>query len=326
MSRSFSSMLAACLMVSSCFAGNKDKEANSLLNRARQLSDIRAENSPPFILKAEFKILQGSNDAIDGTYTEIWKSRSLLRTEISAGNYHRIEVINDRKRWESSSTPGTPPQDINSAANTIAYRLGNLSLDSRGAQSALDRSNGSWLLRCIAGYDDGFGGRTELCFDKSKGEFVAESVGFLSQSGEKIKKCAFTDFQKFGDKLFPRSVQCVEAGGEIFEGKVIELTLDTQNDNSIFAAPSGAKESPNCPIPMQPPTPIETPDPATTLAKPVVLSLYVGVDGTPHDIQVATSAGYVADNAAVEAARRWRFKPATCGGEPMESLINVIVH
>jgi protein TonB len=59
----------------------------------------------------------------------------------------------------------------------------------------------------------------------------------------------------------------------------------------------------------------------------VRLALRVGIDGRVEDAQVATSSGFPRlDQAAVEAARRWRFRPATQGGLPVAATLPTAVH
>ncbi|MBM4346014.1 MAG: TonB-dependent receptor [Deltaproteobacteria bacterium] len=53
----------------------------------------------------------------------------------------------------------------------------------------------------------------------------------------------------------------------------------------------------------------------------VVVELTVGVDGAPRDVQVFQSAGPEMDAAAVEAAGRLRFAPATRSGKPVAARI-----
>jgi TonB family protein len=57
----------------------------------------------------------------------------------------------------------------------------------------------------------------------------------------------------------------------------------------------------------------------------VTLILVVGTDGRAHDIQVGQSLGMGLDEKAIEAVNRWRFRPATRGGEPVATRIQVEV-
>lgn len=60
------------------------------------------------------------------------------------------------------------------------------------------------------------------------------------------------------------------------------------------------------------------------LAKTFVAEFRVGMDGMPDEIKVAQSTGNRdLDRIALETAKRWRFKPATRDGQPIESRIRL---
>jgi TonB family protein len=54
----------------------------------------------------------------------------------------------------------------------------------------------------------------------------------------------------------------------------------------------------------------------------VLLSLVVGADGHPRDIQVARPLGLGLDESAVENVRAWQFQPGTRNGTPVDVLVN----
>jgi TonB family protein len=54
----------------------------------------------------------------------------------------------------------------------------------------------------------------------------------------------------------------------------------------------------------------------------VLLSLVVGADGHPRDIQVARPLGLGLDENAVENVRAWQFQPGTRNGTPVDVLVN----
>ncbi len=60
----------------------------------------------------------------------------------------------------------------------------------------------------------------------------------------------------------------------------------------------------------------------------VRLSIDVGLDGLPKNIRVVQSMGMGLDENAIEAVKRWRFKPALMGDQPVEAtaLIEVGFH
>jgi TonB family protein len=178
-------------------------------------------------------------------------------------------------------------------------------------------------MRCVVGEQDGFGGHPELCFDKSTGELVEWSFPFISTGREITSTCFYGNFQKFGDKLFPASIRCTEDGKQILDGTVSNLSVPISTDMALFDSLPGGREFSNCPTGLKQPQVLERPVANGVAGDPVVLSMTVGTDGKPHDLKVFTSAGKASDEAAIDAVRRWRFKPATCNGEPIEAPINV---
>jgi TonB family protein len=50
-----------------------------------------------------------------------------------------------------------------------------------------------------------------------------------------------------------------------------------------------------------------------------LVSIVVGIDGKLHDLRVTSARKPEFDEAALESVSQWRFNPATCDGEPMET-------
>jgi TonB family protein len=57
----------------------------------------------------------------------------------------------------------------------------------------------------------------------------------------------------------------------------------------------------------------------------VLLSVVVGADGQPRDIQVARPLGLGLDEKAVENVRAWQFKPGAKNGNPVDVLVQLEV-
>lgn len=57
----------------------------------------------------------------------------------------------------------------------------------------------------------------------------------------------------------------------------------------------------------------------------VTVSLVVDIKGKPQNVRVLRRGRKNYDDSALSAVRAWRFKPATCNGDPMPIQINVEV-
>ncbi len=77
---------------------------------------------------------------------------------------------------------------------------------------------------------------------------------------------------------------------------------------------------------VSPPRAVHTPDPRLVPGVPqatVVLWAIIGADGRVRDLRVARSAGKKLDDAALEAARQWKFTPALKDGKQGAVQINI---
>lgn len=98
------------------------------------------------------------------------------------------------------------------------------------------------------------------------------------------------------------------------------------------AAPAPvAAPSPSATVATSQPQPISSPSPrypARALRRgesgTVMVSAEIGPDGVPISVEVARSSGSrLLDRAAVDAVRRWRFRPALADGRPTTGKVQV---
>lgn len=316
------------------FAETKGKEADALIERAKQQSNIRADGASAFQLRSSFAIMRDNGTRIEGTYTETWVSSKLWRREIVTGDFRRITVGNGVKSWQLDNSE--PPKGIASVQHLAGF-------DSAGDWFTADQKqkpiaiknvgSGPEEIRCIEKSLDPMGGLSELCFGKASGELVAESSPAHTEASTTVESaCTYTNYQKFGDKLFPWLIQCFVDRKLTSEAKVIELRLEPFPNGALFEPLPGVRESVNCSqTPVAPKVlyrsapDLSGPARRSNPGNPVIVSLIVGIDGKPGDVKVISSAGEPFDRASIAAVSQWRFKPAMCSGAPVEMRIDVEV-
>jgi TonB family protein len=174
-------------------------------------------------------------------------------------------------------------------------------------------------------------GAVQFCFDQKSGALLATLSPNIRPKNMTGFSCFYGIFRKFGDSWFPREMACLEDKHRQLEAKVEELSAEPSPVPSLFKPPPGAIERGRCSGTSTPPTGILNPEPRFPTGvrgntASVVLSLIVDTKGKPQHIKVSQSGGQGFDETAVATdEQQWRFKPATCDGEPMPMEIGVIL-
>ena len=317
------------LFSSTVLANNKQTEAAYMIEHAKQLSDIRADGAPAFRLKMNFKAIAQDGSMLEGTYTEVWSSKTQWRREIAAGDLRRIEVATGEKRFFLESVKPLPEEARDLPALSD---FGRLQQDWWRPERIENRKLNSASLRCIETLpevpvvrhsirqeSEAGAEKPALCFDRSSDVLAAEIEPAMRDAA-----CFFSEYQKFANRTYPRSYRCVEGKQVRLEASVVELAALPQTDPEVFALPNGAKELRGCPDPVGRPRVVYQPEPEVPPGSgTVVFSISVGIDGMPHDISTVSSPNPKQEKAALEALRQWRFRPATCDREPVEVKIAV---
>ncbi len=299
------------------------KEAQALLDRTRQLSNIRSDGAPAFKLTAQFKITDQQGTTTQGSYQELWANHAERRREINLENTQFVEVIEGHKRWSKDSYDNRFGQ----LESIIDFSFSDARF--KKLKKLADRQVEGIIAECVVTDPNPRGGKSALCFDKTSGLLVERIYPSALHDKFVDENCEYSDYQKFAGKTFPRSVSCFQSQ-RMTRAATLELSPLTP-DATTFAPPPDTKESVNClDSPVVPPKPTFTPDPdypkgQSQPDRPVVLWMVIGTDGKPRDLKVARTVNNIFDNAALEAVKRWTFQPASCFGQPVAVQINVEV-
>ncbi len=302
--------------------------AEALISKARDLSDIRAKNAPAFRLKAIFTFTGKNLENAQGTYTEDWASDSQWRREIVVQDSHRIEVGTLNRIWTLDSAADLPevathlPDLMNmfhSLSATLEFESITANPDQKPAEQCATTKRGSQQEQY------------KFCFDQKSGALLATLSPDIRPKNMSDLSCFYGIFRKFGDSWFPREMACLEDKHRQLQAKVEELSAEPSPDPSLFKPPPGAIELGRCSGISTQPVGTLNPEPRFPTGvrgntASVALSLIVDTKGKPQHIRVSQSGGQGFDEAAVATVeQQWRFKPATCDGEPMPKEIGVIL-
>ncbi len=152
------------------FPGNSaaedvQKSAEAMLERARQLSDIRSPNAPGFHLNLSFSFIRQDLETVQGTYTEVWVSNSQWRQETVVGNFRRIEIVRSTKRWLLDSGEEAIPEQAARVSTMVQV------LPTKAAKFEFESfAEPDHVTRCAVTKPVGeIRQRHAFCFDKDNG-------------------------------------------------------------------------------------------------------------------------------------------------------------
>lgn len=299
--------------------------AEAMLKRARELSDIRTSNAPGFRLTATFTFAGKDLIQEEGTFTEVWVSSSRSRRETVVKNLHRVEVVGPTRRWLLEGGDDFPERAVRVATEMRFLPASDAKFDFASIQ---DHPEKDPPYQCAVTKHGSHQEVSGFCFDKKSGILIENAFPELrpSKLADPLRPvehtCSYGSFQRFGNFWFPHQMECWEDGHKEISLQVTELSAESSPDPSLFIPPADAVELANCRGALVPPKAVSTPEPrlpsVTDTPSRVFLSLIVDTKGHPQNIKVVDNGGEKSRNsAAIETARAWRFKPATCDGEPV---------
>jgi TonB family protein len=303
-----------------------------MMQRARQLSDIRSPNAPAFRLKAAFSFVSKDLETVQGTYTEVWVSSSQWRRETVVNNLRRVEVGGPTRRWLLDSTDEFP--DHAARVPRILQILPSIPVKFEFA-AITEHAQQEPMTECAITKRGSDQEVSAFCFDKKSGLLIQRIFPEERPSHAVAHfrifehSCSYGTFQKLGNFWFPREMICFEDRHREIALQVTELSVEPSPDSALFTPPAGATELANCRALLVPPKPITTPQPSvasgSTTQSHVDVVLLVDTKGQPQHLRVVTSGGKNLDGDALAAVRRWRFSPATCEGEavPVQIFVGV---
>jgi len=308
-------------------AQDVQKQAEALMDHARQLSDIRAPNAPPFQLKATFSFIGTNLEKVQGTYTEVWISRSQWRREIVANDWRRIEVASSTSIWQLDNANDfpEPASELHDLLDMFPPRTQNLAFE-----AVVERAETNPPLECAITKPDAPHEKSVFCFDKKNGVLLEKVSSRRHHRNVVAYTCDYGALRKFGGFWSATDMLCFEDRHKKIIAKVMDLSPAPSPDSALFTPPPGATELGNCPeSPVQPhfeSSPMVTRNRlftsgASALGDPDSISWFkvwfvVDIKGKPQYLRIERPIpGHKdAEKRILDEVRDWRFKPGTCNG------------
>ena len=299
-----------------------DPAAQELLIAAGQQANVFDHDTSPFELNIDF-VMQ-MNVPTKGHLTLKWEGEKRWWRRIITDEFQQIDIRNGDKLYISRSLHFTP---VRIRELTALLHIGDHAegLELKKAKHQVERGLEMTCLQVRR--RDTRDEPHELCVNSASHEILSDEWK-VPPDGRRRQR--YSDYFEFRGHRYPRKLELFVNGIKAIDATVDSLTT-ARLDQALLVAPKGAIERRQCPD-MKRPVPVKTPDPMypksaseNRMMGDTIVSMTVLADGSVDDIQLIGSATHSMDDATLQTLKGWKFKPATCGAEPVVSDIEVVV-
>lgn len=290
-------------------------QAEALLAKSRDLSNIEAPGSPAFVLNAKIHYQIGTQSA-EGDGQIIWTAPDHYREAFTAPNYSYTEVVRDGYRY-LARTNNEMPLISYELQKTIELAMHPGLIVKNKIKTGEVTHPGEGGLTCIAF-------KTVLaiseCLDGS-GDVVTTEIDRPPDASALNDRREYRDFVAFGTKRFPNTIVFRGGDGHIIEVDVQQLALVKEVSSDAFKTQADATKEAWCAQPKSDVLLDPSMNPYASLARidPKAL-VYCVIDGNGHarSVTVIRSSKPIKDKDIETWMRRMRFPSLRCGSEGIE--------
>jgi len=303
--------------------------------RARQLSDLEASGIP-FHLKATYVASGDTEFTGNGTYEEWWQSKDLWRKEATLGDYKYVEIESGGKLSLYGSSDYVPLR-LRQMLDAVVIRIAPDAGTSREWQLKHQMLKGVDLVVLSS----------EKTYEEPKFKVPYVTSDYLTSGGVlRIQMTdgvedLYNDFQPFQHLLTPRKIDVAGDGTAVLTISIPLLERLGPNEKMLARdAPLPAGVQPiRPPLRLKPGAGVRPPEPTLSPAPifpasertthphsaVVIIAGQIDTKGILREPHVLASAGPAYDRAAMDAVRKYRFRPARENGEPRIVDTNIFI-
>jgi TonB family protein len=316
----FFCLIMLFLVVSPSVAGT-DPAYQQLLTDAASLVNLRCSEGKPFELMAEFTAR--TDQPRSGHLTLRWSAKDLWSEDILAGDYFEHDVRKGDNLYIDRNAPFTPV-----FVRDIRELLSPLCADSSKwkIRKKAPRTFESVTAQCLEAKFSSPEDRRDICIDPASKDLLSITMPDRAPPQEDV----FSSAEPFGNLRIPRHSQRFWKDQQTLDLKVLVLQ-EKSFEASAFTPRPGSIVRRQCEN-MKPPVLIHQVEPVFSeearqkrVNGTVSLQVTVLPAGSVDSVQFMQRAGAGLDEAAESAVKRYKFKPAMCGSEPVAADIIIEV-
>jgi TonB family protein len=293
-----------------------------MLKGASQQAALLSDSDRPFVMDVDFTVQL--NPPMQGQLRLRWEAKDRWWSRVSMGKFEQIKFQKGESTYTLRNVYFTPKQ-IDDLMGLI--RVGEV-YQKLMTRAEKQRIEGGVRLDCMEAQnpDPKFKREHfEVCVDSTTHDIVAETRRYTGYASDDVYGKQFSDFVNFGGHRYPRKFESLKDGHLTMSASVTQLQ-ESPLDPKLLVPPPGAIERRECPD-KKPPEVLDQPtpnyDPRNHGKTETDAQVTVLTDGTIGNVQIVGSADRAHDNLVMEALKKWKFKPAMCGADPVVADIYV---
>lgn len=304
--------------------------------RARQLSDLEASGIP-FHLKATYVASGDTEFTGNGTYEEWWQSKDVWQKEATLGDYRYVAIQNGGKQTAAATTAYIPLR----AREVMGLQIFHIAMpkEKKGGWKISQGTVGSGAQEIAT--------QEQLCDSQRPNFLCTQQFEFTLQGWVQSYRVndlseTYTNFQPFEKLFFPRKIAVTLRGDSLLTVEIVSLEtlsdighglMDTKIPPALSVVPSQVFEgfSPQKDV-MAPKiihnVRVKYPKSERKSHSEGLVIVVCAIDttGSVREPYVQLSDGTAFDQAAIEAIRKWRFRPAAKNGKPGMTDTKILIN
>ena len=300
----------------------------SLVERARQNSDLHMATMSPFTLKLSFNAAGQSSYTGAGDMEETWLSGRRWRWSSHLGSFSMVRVGGGGVAYDDK-TPGPIPMRIHMLRTAVFWPL---SVSPAALiRIASTKWNGVDVMCALISHQNNPAtatpGRrweeTEYCIDVKEGllRLYSEAPGIYITYD-------YRDALHFHNRVLPREITVVEGETTVISARLDSITDPVSNDAAYFAPTEQMKARGPGTMLMSPgrfPLSVPLSTGPVGSVQPVIVVAEVGEDGKVLEAEVLQDSNPALSRQALDVVRKSSYSPQREGGVPQQKqwYINV---
>jgi hypothetical protein len=313
-------ILAATVLMASAPLGfaNDNAATQQLLDMAHKPADLFVKTTEPFELRVEFTTQLGT--PMHGQLLVEWKAKDEWWSKAIFGPFQQVKIRKGEEEYSLRNAGFTPlaVQDVYGLLQLADLPVGFI------AKKQVQKIENGVALACIkAERGDIKSEENEFCVDTASHNVVSHEWWGTNESRNKR---LYSDFQDFEGVGYARQLKLIVNQRPAISVAITKLQA-APFDAAWLIPPPGSIERRHC-LGLKPAMPLKTlplVQPATPSTGSAAFSLTVLADGSVSDVH-NIGGREPANDPAIEALKKWKFKPAMCGTEPIVSDLELVLN